>query len=156
MSVEKVREYLKGYGMAERMREFTVSSATVELAAVAVGVEPARIAKTLSFKVDETPILVVAAGDAKVDNPRYKAQFGAKAKMLTPEEAEALVGHPVGGVCPFGVNEGVGVYIDESVKRFTTVFPAVGSANSAIELTPDELFKYSKALEWVDVCKLAE
>lgn len=156
MSIEKGREYLKQFGIEDRVREFTVSSATVELAAQALGVEGARIAKTLSFKNGDGCILIVAAGDARIDNHKYKAKFHIKASMPSAEEVLTLVGHPVGGVCPFGVNEGVGVYIDESVKRFTTVFPAVGSANSAIELTPDELFKYSKALEWVDVCKLPE
>ena len=156
MSIEKGREYLKQFGIEDRVREFTVSSATVELAAQALGVEGARIAKTLSFKSGDGCILIVAAGDARIDNHKYKAKFHIKASMPSAEEVLTLVGHPVGGVCPFGVNEGVGVYIDESVKRFTTVFPAVGSANSVIELTPDELFKYSKALEWVDVCKLPE
>lgn len=156
MSIEKGREYLKQFGIEDKVREFAVSSATVELAAQALGVEGARIAKTLSFKSGDGCILIVAAGDARIDNHKYKAKFHIKASMPSAEEVLTLVGHPVGGVCPFGVNEGVGVYIDESVKRFTTVFPAVGSANSAIELTPDELFKYSKALEWVDVCKLPE
>ena len=156
MSIEKGREYLKQFGVEDRVREFSVSSATVELAAQALGVEGARIAKTLSFKSGESCILVVAAGDARIDNHKFKEKFHMKASMLTPDEVLRLVGHPVGGVCPFGVNEGVNIYIDESVKRFTTVFPAVGSANSAVELTPDELFKFSKALEWVDVCKLPE
>lgn len=154
MSVEKVREYLKGYGVADRMQEFTVSSATVELAAVAVGVEPARIAKTLSFKVDETPILIVAAGDAKVDNSKYKHFFHTKAKMLTPEEVVDLVGHAVGGVCPFAIKEDVAVYLDVSLKRFDTVFPAAGSANSAIELTCEELEQYAQNFAaWGDFCK---
>lgn len=155
MSVEKVREYLKAYGMAERMQEFSVSSATVELAAQALGVEGARIAKTLSFKVGEDPILVVAAGDAKVDNAKYKAQFHAKAKMLTPEEAVERIGHAVGGVCPFALPADVKTYLDVSLKRFDTVFPAVGSAASAIELHCDELQRCCGAnfAEWVDVCK---
>ena len=155
MSVEKVREYLKGYGVADRMQEFTVSSATVELAAVAVGVEPARIAKTLSFKVDETPILIVAAGDAKVDNSKYKHFFHTKAKMLTHEEAVERLGHAVGGVCPFALPTEVNTYLDVSLKRFKTVFPAVGSAASAIELTCDELERCcgDNFVEWVDVCK---
>ena len=153
MSVEKVREYLKPYGVADRIREFDVSSATVELAAVAVGVEPARIAKTLSFKVDDAPILIVAAGDAKVDNSKYKHFFHTKAKMLTHDEATERIGHAVGGVCPFAVKDGVKVYLDESLKRFETVFPAAGSASSAIELTIPELEKYSKFDGWVDVCK---
>ena len=153
MSIEKVKAYFAAQGMAARVMEFEVSSATVELAAAALSCEPCRIAKTLSFSVDGAPILIVAAGDAKVDNPRYKAQFGAKAKMLTPDEAVALIGHAVGGVCPFAVNEGVKVYLDESLKRFHTVFPACGSSNSAIELTLPELEKHSGALAWVDVCK---
>ena len=153
MAIEKVKAYFAAFGMADRIREFDVSSATVELAAQALGCEPCRIAKTLSFLVEGQPILIVAAGDAKIDNPRYKAQFGTKAKMLTPEEVETMVGHAVGGVCPFGVNEGVKVYLDESLKRFSTVFPACGSSNSAIELTIAELEKYSGFLSWVDVCK---
>lgn len=155
MSVEKVREYLKPYGVADRMQEFTVSSATVELAAVAVGVEPARIAKTLSFKVGEDPILIVAAGDAKVDNHKYKEMFHTKAKMLTAEEAVTLIGHAVGGVCPFALPANVKTYLDESLHRFTTVFPAVGSAASAIELTCDELQTCCgpNFQSWVDVCK---
>lgn len=153
MSIDKVRAYFKTFGMEERVLEFEVSSATVELAAQALGCEGKRIAKTLSFKVGEQPILIVAAGDAKVDNARYKAQFGAKAKMLTHEEAVQLIGHAVGGVCPFAVNEGVKVYLDESLKRFQTVFPACGSSSSAIELTIEELEKYSGFEAWVDVCK---
>ena len=153
MSIEKVRAYFKTLGMEEKIREFPVSSATVELAAQALGVEGARIAKTLSFKLDERTILVVAAGDAKVDNGRYKAAFGGKAKMLTADEAVERVGHAVGGVCPFAVREGVEVYLDESLCRFETVFPAAGSANSAIEMTPEELERLSGARGWVDVCK---
>ena len=156
MSVECVREYLKEYGLEERVKEFAVSSATVELAAQAVGVEAARIAKTLSFHLGEGCVLVVAAGDARIDNHKFKEKFHFKAKMLTPEEVLELVGHPVGGVCPFGINEGVDVYLDNSLKRFETVFPAVGSPSSAIELNLDELWKYSNALEWIDVCKLPE
>ena len=153
MAIEKVKEYFSSYGIAERIQEFEVSSATVELAAQALNCDPCRIAKTLSFMVKESPILIVTAGDAKIDNPKYKAQFGTKAKMLTPEEAVSIIGHAVGGVCPFGVKEGVTVYLDESLKRFDTVFPACGSSNSAIELTLDELEKYSAAASWVDVCK---
>ena len=154
MAIERVREYFRGLGMEERVLDFPVSSATVELAAQAVGCEPCRIAKTLSFMVSEKPILIVTAGDAKVDNSKYKGKFSTKAKMLTPEEAETLVGHAVGGVCPFAINEGVTVYLDESLKRFETVFPACGSSNSAIELTIPELEKYSCAFaSWVDVCK---
>lgn len=153
MSIEKVREYFKGHGIDSRILEFPVSSATVELAAQALGCEPCRIAKTLSFMVDGNPILIVAAGDAKIDNAKYKAFFHAKAKMLTPDEAATLIGHAVGGVCPFAVNEGVTVYLDESLKRFTTVFPACGSSNSAIEFTIPELEQYAPHEAWVDVCK---
>ena len=156
MSIEKGREYLKQFGVEDRVREFTVSSATVELAAQALGVEGARIAKTLSFKSGEGCILVVTAGDARIDNHKFKDKFHMKASMPSADEVLRLVGHPVGGVCPFGINEGVNVYIDESVKRFNTIFPAVGSDNSAVELTPDELFRFSRAAEWVDVCKLPE
>lgn len=153
MAIEKVKAYFKEYGMEERVQEFDVSSATVELAAAALHCEPQRIAKTLSFMVDGHAVLVVAAGDAKIDNPKYKTQFGTKAKMLSPEDAETLVGHAVGGVCPFAVNEGVDVYLDISLKRFETVFPACGSSNSAIELTIAELEEHSGHLGWVDVCK---
>ena len=153
MSIEIVRKYFRGYGMEDRILEFDVSSATVELAAQAVGCEPARIAKTLSFKVEDQPILIVAAGDAKIDNPKYKAKFHKKAQMLKPEEVTEFIGHAVGGVCPFGVPDSVDVYLDESLRRFKTVFPAVGSANSAIELSMEELEKYSHAMEWIDVCK---
>ena len=154
MSIQKVRAYMEPLGIADRIREFDVSSATGELAVVAVGVEGARIAKSLSFKVNEEPIIIVAAGDAKVDNAKYKAQFHTKAKMLTHEEAHTLIGHDVGGVCPFALPENVKVYLDVSLQRFETVFPAVGSPSSAIELNLDELYKYSNALEWIDVCKL--
>lgn len=153
MAIEKVREYFRKYGIEDRIQEFDVSSATVELAAQAAHCEPCRIAKTLSFKVNDQPILIVCAGDAKVDNKKYKTRFETKAKMLTPEEAETMVGHAVGGVCPFGIREGVQVYLDESLKRFETVFPACGSSNSAIELTIEELERYSGFLAWVDVCK---
>ena len=154
MSIEKVRAYFKPLGIEGRIREFDVSSATVELAAVAVGVEGARIAKSLSFKVEDKPIIMVVAGDAKVDNSRYKAQFHTKAKMLTHEEAHELIGHDVGGVCPFALPEDVKVYLDVSLKRFETVFPAAGSSNSAVEMTCDELERYaSNFVEWVDVCK---
>ena len=156
MSIEKGREFFRTCGIEERVLEFTVSSATVELAAEALGVAPARIAKTLSFKNGEGCILVVAAGDARIDNHKFKETFGVKAKMLTEEEVLFLVGHAVGGVCPFGINKGVPVYIDKSVLRFDTVYPAVGSSNSAIELTPDELYEFSAAEEWVDVCKIPE
>ena len=154
MSIEKVRAYFRKFHMEERILEFPVSSATVELAAVAVGCEPQRIAKTLSFMVGEKPILIVAAGDAKIDNPKYKAQFATKAKMLSHDQAAELIGHAVGGVCPFAVNDGVAVYLDESLKRFASVYPACGSSNSAIELTIPELEQYSGFTAWVDVCKL--
>lgn len=153
MAIERARAYFEQFGMAGRIREFEVSSATVELAALAVGVEGKRIAKTLSFWVHERPILIVTAGDAKIDNAKYKAKFGAKAKMLTFEEVEPVIGHGVGGVCPFGIREGIDVYLDVSLKRFETVFPACGSDNSAIELNMEELERYSGAKEWVDVCK---
>ena len=152
MSIEKAKAYLTQFGVQDRVLEFDVSSATVELAAQAVGCEPARIAKTLSFRTNDGVILIVAAGDAKVDNPRYKARFGCKAKMLAFEEVEPEIGHAVGGVCPFGVNAGVTVYLDESLHRFETVFPACGSSNSAIELTCDELPTLSSSQGWVDVC----
>lgn len=153
MSIEKVKEYLRRFGLEERVQEFDVSSATVELAAQALGCEGKRIAKSLSFMTPEGPILVVCAGDAKVDNPKYKALFHTKAKMLKGDEPETLIGHPVGGVCPFAVKEGVRVYLDESLRRFETVFPACGSSNSAIELTIPELERCSAAEGWVDVCK---
>ena len=154
MAIEKVREYFRALNMEDRVIEFATSSATVELAAQAVGCEPSRIAKTLSFLLESGAILIVAAGDAKIDNAKYKAKFATKAKMLGLDEVEAIIGHGVGGVCPFAINEGVKVYLDESLKRFETVFPACGSSNSAIELTCDELEQYSCAfVEWVDVCK---
>ncbi|MDE6760904.1 MAG: YbaK/EbsC family protein [Lachnospiraceae bacterium] len=153
MSIERVKAYFRKYGMEDKIQEFEMSSATVELAAMALHCEPQRIAKTLSFMVDDHAILIVAAGDTKIDNPKYKAQFSTKAKMLSPEDAEALIGHAVGGVCPFAVNEGVKVYLDVSLKRFDTVFPACGSSNSAIELTIPQLEEYSGFTEWIDVCK---
>lgn len=153
MSIEKVKKYFAEFAMEGRILEFPVSSATVELAAQALNCEPRRIVKTLSFNVGGTPILICAAGDAKVDNARYKARFGVKAKMLSHDDAAALIGHAVGGVCPFAVNEGVEVYLDASIKRFQTVFPAAGSANSAIELTIPEMEAYSGFTAWVDVCK---
>ncbi len=153
MSIENVKLFFKQYGMESRIREFTVSSATVALAAEALHCEPCRIAKTLSFKVNNSPILIVTAGDAKIDNAKYKAQFGAKAKMLSPDEVPALIGHSIGGVCPFAVKDDVAVYLDQSLKRFQTVFPACGSSNSAIELTIEELETYSDFSEWIDVCK---
>ena len=153
MSIEKVKEYFKTFGIENRILEFDVSSATVELAAQALGCEGCRIAKTISFMVDGGAVLIVCAGDAKIDNAKYKAYFGTKAKMLSYEEASELIGHAVGGICPFATNEGVKIYLDESLKRFETVFPACGSSNSAIELTIPELEKYSSYLAWVDVCK---
>ena len=153
MSAEAVRAYFEQYGMDGRIREFDVSSATVELAAQAVGCEPMRIAKTLSFSVGGEPVLIVAAGDAKIDNSKYKAQFSAKAKMLTPDEALALVGHAVGGVCPFAVRDGVRVFLDASLRRFERVVAACGSSNSVIELTLAELETHAHPEAWVDVFK---
>ncbi len=153
MAIEKIRAYFKRYNMEDKILEFDVSSATVELAAEAIGCEPERIGKTLSFMVDDKAILIVVAGDTKIDNPKYKAQFSTKAKMLKSDEVIELIGHAVGGVCPFGINDGVQVYLDESLKRFKTVYPACGSSNSAIELTIEELEKYSNYSSWVDVCK---
>lgn len=153
MSIEKVRSYFRTIGREHDILEFPVSSATVELAAQAAGVIPARIAKTLSFLVEDGCVLVVAAGDTKIDNAKYKAMFHTKAKMLTPEQVSQLTGHAVGGVCPFANPEGVKTYLDVSLKRFETVFPAAGSSNSAIELTCQELEEYSKSMGWIDVCK---
>ena len=158
MALEKVISYFEQAGLRERVMVFNQSSATVELAAQAVGVEGARICKTLSFKDGEDGcILIKMAGDAKIDNRKFKDMFKQKAKMLSPDEALAFTGHAVGGVCAFGItNENVKVYCDDSLKRFDTVFPACGSSNSAIEFTCDELFKYSKSLDWIDVSKLPE
>ena len=153
MAIDKVKKYFQQWGIEDRIQEFDVSSATVALAAEALRCEECRIAKTLSFHVDDQVVLIVTAGDARVDNKKYKASFGKKAKMLAFDEAEPLIGHAVGGVCPFAVNEGVRVYLDESLKQFETVFPACGSSNSAIELTIPELEKYSGFEKWVDVCK---
>jgi prolyl-tRNA editing enzyme YbaK/EbsC (Cys-tRNA(Pro) deacylase) len=153
MAIEKVRDYFKQWNMETRIMEFETSSATVELAAQAVGCAPERIAKTLSFKLDDKCVLVVTAGDAKIDNSKFKSHFKTKAKMLAPEEVDQLVGHGVGGVCPFAVNDDVDVYLDDSLKRFETVFPACGSSNSAIELTIKELEKYSNSTGWFDLCK---
>lgn len=153
MSIEKAREYLKQFGLDDKILEFETSSATVELAAQALGCEPERIAKTLSFLVGGKAVLIVAAGDARIDNPKFKAQFLTKAKMISPGEVETLVGHAIGGVCPFGIHQNVDVYLDVSLKRFETVFPACGSSNSAIELTIDQLEQYSNSLGWIDVCK---
>ena len=154
MSIEKVKEYFKTKGIDERIQEFEVSSATVALAAKALHCEENRIAQTLSFHIGEKVILIVSAGDAKIDNAKYKGQFGTKAKMLSFDEAEPLVGHAIGGVCPFAVNEGVETYLDVSLKRFHTVFPACGSSNSAIELSLEELEEYSGFIKWIDVCKI--
>lgn len=153
MSIERAKEHLKKYNMDSRILEFEVSSATVELAAQAIGCEPARIAKTLSFLVDDKAVLIVAAGDARIDNAKFKAQYHTKAKMLSFDQVEELIGHAVGGVCPFGIKEGVEVYLDNSLKRFETVYPACGSSNSCIELTIAELEKTSGYFSWVDVCK---
>ena len=153
MAIEQVRAYFAGQGMADRVLEFEASSATVELAARAVGVEGARIAKTLSFKGVDSNILLVAAGDAKVDNAKYKAQFGVKAKMLSADEVLEATGHAVGGVCPFALKTDVPVYLDVSMQRFSSVYPACGSGNSAVKLTPDELFRHANARAWVDICK---
>ena len=153
MAIEKVRAYLEKFGAADRIREFPVSSATVELAAAALGCEPGRIAKTLSFLLDGAAVLIVASGSARIDNHKYKEQFRTKAVMLTPQQAETLVGHAVGGVCPFGVNGGVRMYLDVSLRQYETVYPACGSSNSTIELTLPELETFSAAAGWVDVCK---
>ena len=153
MGIEKVKQYFMQWDIADKIIELNASSATVELAAQAIGCEPNRIAKTLAFMVHEKAILIVAAGDAKIDNPKYKAQFSTKAKMLTADEVIELIGHAVGGVCPFGINDGVTVYLDESLKRFEIVFPACGSSNITIELTIEELEKYSNYSSWIAVCK---
>ena len=153
MSIEKARMYLSQYGLAEKIQEFPVSSATVELAAEALGCDGSRIAKSLSLHFDDHAMLVVTAGDARIDNHKFKETFGIKPKMLKFEEVEPLIGHVVGGVCPFGIKSDVHVFLDVSLRRFPTVFPACGSDNSAIELTPEELAKYSQAEKWVDVCK---
>ena len=156
MAIEAVRAFFRQYGMEGRILESAQSSATVALAAQAFGTEEKRIAKTLSFLLGDKAILVVAAGDAKVNNQKFRAQFGAKAKMLTPAQVHDMVGHDVGGVCPFAIHDGVDVFLDETLRRFTTVFPACGSSNSAIELTLQELETYSGSKAWVDVCKLPE
>lgn len=154
MAIEKVREHFKKFGIENRVQEFEVSSATVELAAAALQCEPARIAKTLSFIVNNSPVLIVTAGDTKIDNLKYKEQFKSKAKMIKLDEVLEAIGHEVGGVCPFGVRENVDIYLDSSLKRFKTVFPACGSSNSAIELTIEEIEKYTPFISWVDVCKI--
>ena len=153
MAIEKVIEYFKSFGAEDKIKQFEVSSATVELAAAALGCEGARIAKTMSFLADGHAVLVVTAGDMRIDNAKFKAFFHTKAKMLTPEEVDALVGHSIGGVCPFAVNEGCEVFLDVSLKRFDIVYPAAGNAASAVELTIPALEKYSGYKEWCDVCK---
>ncbi len=152
MALEEAKAYLESKGFGDRIRIFEVSSATVELAAAAVGTEPARIAKSLTFMVDTQPVMIIAAGDAKVSNSKYKAFFHKKAKMLTKEEVHVLIGHDVGGVCPFGIKDGVDVYLDVSLQRFDKVYPACGSSNSAVELTPEELTALSGYKAWIDVC----
>ncbi|MBO7216750.1 MAG: YbaK/EbsC family protein [Clostridia bacterium] len=156
MSVEKATSHLKEFGLEDKIMLFDVSSATVAEAAQAIGCKEAEIAKSLSFLIDEKPVLVVAAGDGKIDNGKFKAFFHTKAKMLSFESVEPLIGHGVGGVCPFGINDGVAVYLDVSLKRFETVYPACGNAASAVKLTLEELEKASRYIEWVDVCKPAE
>ncbi|WP_340386456.1 YbaK/EbsC family protein [Paenibacillus sp. FSL E2-0151] len=153
MAIEKVKDFFKQYGMDSEIIEFEVSSATVDLAATALDCEPERIAKTLSFMVNGQAVLVVAAGDAKVDNKKFKEYFKTKAKMLSPDEAIDMVGHAIGGVCPFAIKNDVSVYLDISLKRFDIIYPACGSSNSAIELTIEQLEKYSSYSEWIDVCK---
>lgn len=156
MSAEKAKAHLERFGLADRITTFNESSATVELAARALGCEPARIAKSLTFSVNGTPVMIVAAGDVKIDNAKYKARFGAKAKMLSPDEVIRLIGHPVGGVCPFGINEGAEVYLDNSLRRFDRVFPAAGSGNTAVDLSIGELEECSCSKDWVDVTKPSE
>ena len=153
MSIDKARAHLKKHGLEDRIMELTVSSATVALAAEALGCEPARIAKTLSFEHGDGAILVLAAGDARIDNPKFKAQFGVKARMLAADRVEPLIGHAIGGVCPFGVNPGIPVYLDESLRAFDVVYPAAGNSASGVRLTVEELERASEAVGWVDVCK---
>lgn len=153
MSAEKAKEHLEKFGFGGRIKTFEQSSATVELAAQALGCKPAHIAKSLTFMVNDKPVMIVTAGDVKVDNAKFKARFGVKAKMLSPDQVSELIGHPVGGVCPFGINEGVSVYLDESMKRFERIFPAAGSGNTAVDLSLEELEKCACAEEWVDVTK---
>lgn len=156
MAIEKVREYFRMYGREGDILEFDHSSATVALAAEALGCEEARIAKSMTFDAGGKTLMIVTAGDVKIDNAKYKHRFGVKARMLTPEEVDVKIGHSVGGVCPFALNDGVEVWLDESLKRFESVYPACGSSNSAIKLTPAELEKYSRCEGWVDVCKPKE
>ncbi len=154
MAIEKVREYFAHFGIEDRILEFDVSSATVDLAALALGCEPARIAKSITMKVDGNCVMIISAGDVKIDNAKYRAEFLTKAKMLTADEALEMTGHAVGGICPFAINDDCKVYLDESLKRFDFVYPACGSSNSAIKLTINELEKYSGYIKWVDVCKM--
>lgn len=156
MALKEAKAYLEEQGYGDRVKEFEVSSATVELAALAVGTEPEKIAKSLTFKVDERPVMIICAGDAKINNGKYKEYFHKKAKMLTPEEVHQLIGHDIGGVCPFGIHEGVEVYLDVSLKRFEKVYPACGNASSAVELTPEELERLSGSRGWIQVCKIPE
>ncbi len=156
MSFEKAKNYLLDRGYEDRIREFDVSSATVDLAAVAVGTEPARIAKSLTFLIGENPIMILCAGDTKIDNAKFKALFKVKAKMMTAEQVEEMIGHKIGGVCPFGIRDNVKVYLDISLKRFDVVYPACGSSNSAVQLSCDELEKASESAGWIDVCKMKE
>ena len=156
MALEEAKAYLKAKGYEERILIFDVSSATVELAAIAVGTEPEKIAKSLTFMADTQPVMIICAGDAKISNSKYKGYFNKKAKMLTREEVNELIGHDVGGVCPFGIKDGVDVYLDVSLKRFEFVYPACGSANSAVKLTPQELEKLSDCKAWIDVCTIPE
>lgn len=156
MAFDRAKAYLDEKGFGDRVKEFEVSSATVELAAIAVGTEPARIAKSLTFLVEEKPVMIICAGDVKIDNSKYKGMFHTKAKMLTPEQVETMIGHAIGGVCPFGIKEGVSVYLDESMKRFDMIYPACGSSNSAVRLNCEELEMLSGSLGWIDVCKLIE
>lgn len=154
MAIEKVREYFSRFGMEDRILEFDVSSATVELAAQALNCAPERIAKSITMNVDGVCVMIIAAGDVKIDNSKYKAEFSTKAKMLSADEALSMTGHAVGGICPFAINDGCKVYLDESLKRFDFVYPACGSSNSAIQLTIEELEKYSGYIKWIDVCKM--
>lgn len=154
MAIEKVREYFRQFDMEDRVLEFEVSSATVELAAIALGCAPERIAKSITMNVNGKCVMIITAGDVKIDNAKYKAEFSCKAKMLSADEALEMTGHAVGGICPFAINDGCSVYLDESLKRFDFVYPACGSSNSAIKLTIEELEKYSGYIKWIDVCKL--
>lgn len=156
MAIERAKNWLKKYNLDNKIRELEVSSATVKDAASAIGVEEGKIAKTISFKINDKAILIVCAGDTKIDNSKYKAEFGIKAKMLSFDEVEDLIGHAVGGVCPFGINDGIDVYLDNSLKRFNIVYPACGSSNSMVELTIEELEKTSNYIKWIDVCKIRD